>query len=51
VTIASAVTSAAHKYDLSPTLLLAVMVNESDLDENAFHVTMHGDQIYARTAG
>jgi hypothetical protein len=49
--IASAVTSAARKYDLSPTLLLAVMVNESDLDENAFHVTMHGDQIYAKDSG
>jgi hypothetical protein len=49
--VASAVTSAAQKYDLSPTLLLAVMVNESDLDEKAVGVTMRGDRIYAKDSG
>jgi hypothetical protein len=49
--IAGAVTAAAQKYQLSPTLLLAVMVNESDLDENAFRVTMRDDRIYAKDSG
>jgi hypothetical protein len=49
--IASAVSTAARKYDLSPTLLLAVMINESDLDEKAFRVTMRGDRIYAKDSG
>jgi hypothetical protein len=49
--IAGAVTSAARKYELSPTLLLAVMMNESDLNENAAQVTMRGDKVYAKDSG
>jgi hypothetical protein len=49
--VAHAVTTAATRYDLSPTLLLAVMLNESDLDEKAFRVTMRGDRLYAKDSG
>jgi hypothetical protein len=49
--IAAQVAEAAKKYDLSPTLILAVMLNESDLDENAARVTMRGDRVYAKDSG
>jgi hypothetical protein len=49
--IAAGVAAAAKKYDLSPSLVLAVMVNESDMDEKAARVTMRGDRVYAKDSG
>jgi hypothetical protein len=49
--IAAGVAAAAKKYDLSPPLVLAVMVNESDMDETAARVTMRGDRVYAKDSG
>lgn len=49
--IAGAVDAAAQKYNLSPTLIMAVMINESDLNEKAVHVYTRGDRIYAKDSG
>jgi len=49
--VTHAVTAAAQKYELSPTLVLAVMINESDLDEKAFRVTLRDGRIYAKDSG
>jgi hypothetical protein len=49
--IAAGVLASAQKHDLSPTLLLGVMLNESDLDEKAVHVTMRGSKLYAKDSG
>jgi hypothetical protein len=49
--VAHGVLAAAEKYDLSPTLLLAVMINESDLDEKVFRESRKGDVVYAKDSG
>ena len=49
--IADAVTTSAARYQLSPTLLLAVMINESDMNERAVRPTFHGNQVYAKDGG
>jgi len=49
--IADAVSASAKKYDLSPSLLLAVMVNESDLNEKAAQVYTRDGKVYAKDAG
>ena len=49
--IAAAVSTSARKYNLSPTLILAVAINESDLNEKAARVYTRGDQIYAKDSG
>jgi hypothetical protein len=49
--IANAVANSAKKHDLSPSLLLAVMVNESDMNEKAAHVYTRGGKVYAKDGG
>jgi hypothetical protein len=49
--IASAVLTSAKAHDLSATLLLGVMMNESDLDEKAIHPTMKNGKLYAKDSG
>ena len=49
--VAHGVLAAAEKYQLSPTLLLAVMINESDLDEKAYRESRRGDRVYAKDSG
>jgi len=49
--IARATLKAAKRHDLSPTLLLAVMINESDLNERSARVTMHDQKLYAKDSG
>jgi hypothetical protein len=49
--IADAVNDSAKRHDLSPTLLLAVMVNESDMTEKASRVYTRNGKIYAKDGG
>lgn len=49
--IGRAVLSSAKRHNLSPTLLLAVMINESDLNEKASRPTMHENKLYAKDSG
>ena len=49
--IADGVLASAHRNNVSPTLLLAVMVNESDMNEKAAPVTMKHGRIYAKDSG
>jgi hypothetical protein len=49
--IANAVSSSAKRHDLSPTLLLAVMINESDMNEKAARVYLRNNKIYAKDGG
>lgn len=49
--IGRAVLTASEKYDLSPTLLLGVMINESDLNEKAARVTRRDNAVYAKDSG
>jgi len=49
--LAAEILKAAAAHDVSPTLLLAVMINESDLNEKAVRLTFHGPKIYARDGG
>jgi hypothetical protein len=49
--IAEAVNDSAKRHDLSPTLLLAVMVNESDMNEKAAHAYTRNGKIYAKDGG
>jgi soluble lytic murein transglycosylase-like protein len=48
---ADAVLSAARKYDLSPALIVAVMLNESDLDEKASIPYYRDGELYAKDGG
>jgi hypothetical protein len=50
-TIATAVQTSAKRHDISPTLLLAIMISESDMNEKAARVTMRGNRIYAKDSG
>ena len=50
-TIGAAVSGAAKRYNLSPSLLLAIMINESDLNEKAERVSMRDNKIYAKDGG
>lgn len=50
-TVANAVLTSAKRHRVSPTLLLAVMINESDLDEKAARVSMRDQKIYAKDSG
>ena len=43
--------TSAKKYDLSPTLLLAIMVNESDLNEKSARVYTREGKVYAKDGG
>ena len=49
--IANAVESSSKRHDLSPTLLLAIMINESDMNEKAFRLSMRGGKVYAKDGG
>lgn len=49
--IATAVLTSAKRYAVSPSLLLAVMINESDLNEKAARVSMRENKIYAKDSG
>jgi hypothetical protein len=49
--IAQGVLESAKKNDISPSLLLAVMVNESDMDEHAAPITLKNGSIYAKDSG
>ncbi len=49
--IASAVLESSKRYDVPPSLILAVMINESDLNEKAFRTTMKHGSLYAKDGG
>jgi hypothetical protein len=49
--IAQGILSSSAKYDIPPVLLLAVMINESDLNENAVNTTMKDGAVYAKDSG
>jgi hypothetical protein len=49
--IAKDVLQSAARHHLSPTLLLAVMINESDLNENAARLTIRANKVYAKDSG
>jgi hypothetical protein len=49
--IADAVSESAKRHDLSPTLLLAVMVNESDMNEKSSRTYTRSGKIYAKDGG
>jgi hypothetical protein len=49
--IAKGVLESAKRNDVSPSLLLAVMVNESDMNEKAAPVTIKNGTIYAKDSG
>lgn len=49
--LADAVQSAADQYRLSPALILAVMMNESDLDEKAVSSYQRDGAVYAKDGG
>ena len=50
-TVADAVLTSAKRHGVSPTLLLAVMINESDLDDKAARVSLRDKKIYAKDSG
>jgi len=49
--IANAVAASSKRHELSPTLLLAIMINESDMNEKAFRLTLRGGKVYAKDGG
>jgi hypothetical protein len=49
--IADAVNDSAKRHDLSPSLLLAVMVNESDMNETSARAYTRDGKIYAKDGG
>jgi hypothetical protein len=49
--IADAVATSAKRHDLSPTLLLAIMVNESDMNEKSARVYTRAGKVYAKDGG
>lgn len=49
--IADAVETSATRHGLSPSLLLAIMVNESDMNEKAVQVYTRNGRVYAKDGG
>jgi hypothetical protein len=49
--MADAVAAASKRHDLSPTLLLAIMINESDMNEKATRVYTRNGKVYAKDGG
>ena len=49
--IADAVSTSAKRHNLNPSLLLAIMVNESDMNEKAAQVYTRNGKIYAKDGG
>jgi len=49
--VAEAVAASAKRHDLSPTLLLAIMVNESDMNEKAARAYTRDGKVFAKDGG
>lgn len=49
--IAHAVLQSSKRYAIPPSLILAVMINESDMDEKAFRTTVKSGRVYAKDGG
>jgi hypothetical protein len=49
--IANAVLASSRRYDVPPSLILAVMINESDMNERSFRTTMKEGSLYAKDGG
>ena len=49
--IGTAVLESSRRHDVPPLLLLAVMINESDMNEKAFRSTMKEGTLYAKDGG
>jgi Transglycosylase SLT domain len=49
--LARAVLDSSKRHDVPPSLILAVMINESDMNEKAFRTTMKGGRLYAKDGG
>jgi len=49
--IANAVLDSSKRHAISPSLVLAVMINESDMNEKAFRTTLKGGKVYAKDGG
>jgi hypothetical protein len=49
--IAHAVHESSQRYDIPASLILAVMLNESDMDEKAVRTTMKNGTVYAKDGG
>jgi soluble lytic murein transglycosylase-like protein len=49
--IAHAVHESSQRYDIPASLILAVMINESDMNENAVRTTMKNGTVYAKDGG
>jgi hypothetical protein len=49
--IAHAVLESAEKYQVPPALILAVMINESDMNETTFRTTVRNGAVYAKDGG
>jgi hypothetical protein len=49
--IAAAVLESSKRHDVPPSLILAVMINESDMNEKAFRTTMKQGTVYAKDGG
>jgi hypothetical protein len=49
--IADAVASSTKRHDLSPSLLLAIMINESDMNEKSVRVYTREGKVYAKDSG
>jgi hypothetical protein len=49
--VGQAVLTSAKRHNLSPTLLLAIMINESDLNEKSARPTIHDQKVYAKDSG
>ena len=49
--IANAVLDSSKRHAVSPSLILAVMLNESDMNEKAFRTTLKAGKLYAKDGG
>jgi hypothetical protein len=49
--IAHAVLESAERHQIPPALILAIMINESDMNENTFRTTVRNGAIYAKDGG
>ena len=49
--IANAVRDSSKRHAVSPSLILAVMINESDMNEKAFRTTLKKGSVYAKDGG
>lgn len=49
--IANAVLDSSKRYEIPASLILAVMINESDMNESAFRTTMKDGRLYAKDGG